>query len=440
MKDNGWISDSSWDTVVVGSGIGGAMAAHALAARGKKVLVIEKGSGGAIDPARLPVWSQKILDLKSGQSFTPFLGEGIGGSSRLYGMVMERLVKEDFQAAGGIWPESVSEWHPFFDEAEKLFEAKPAIEEKNFDFITRQLILNDIPVHPLILAYQQRSNCEYCQSSICQRSCKIDAWTGVLEKDVELGKVDLLKQTEVLELVHKDGRVHHLRCLKRNSEDVSEEISIRADRFILAAGALRTPGLLRRATNLGSLTSFAELKAIGHYLMRHLIDLYSLHWPGWDGLSRHEQTHLARVKAWGTDSILDQNGRRLGILQSFGRLPVFEKVWSELLEQNPSLKWIPGSKWVTQAMVDRLFRIPLSASIVEDTPIESNFIREKKDGTLEMDYSLSKLDQKKVEDLRMKVKSIFSQNISRVFKEAHNNRRLAHAFRDKSKVNKNHPT
>ncbi|MBK7961970.1 MAG: NAD(P)-binding protein [Bdellovibrionales bacterium] len=82
MNENSWFLDKLWDVVVVGSGIGGAVTAQALAAQGQSVLLIEKGRSADLS-LELPLWTSKILDLKNGRAFTPFLGEGVGGSSRL---------------------------------------------------------------------------------------------------------------------------------------------------------------------------------------------------------------------------------------------------------------------------------------------------------------------------------------------------------------------
>ena len=60
-----------------------------------------------------------IVDMsyKKPREFKPFMGEGAGGSSLLYGMAMERGHAEDFNS----WPISYKEMKPFYEDAEKLF-------------------------------------------------------------------------------------------------------------------------------------------------------------------------------------------------------------------------------------------------------------------------------------------------------------------------------
>jgi choline dehydrogenase-like flavoprotein len=440
MGENSWFLDNSWDVVIVGSGIGGAVAAQALANQGSKVLLIERGKAADLSrdfpqgtPQDLPLWTSKILDLENGRTFNPFLGEGVGGSSRLYGMVMERLTPKDFQDQGGRWPGELSDWTPFFDESEKLFHLKSAPVEPNFAPLFELITKRGLGVRPLKLAYHQKKNCEYCQSSVCQKFCRIDAWTGPLEKMAisgkppSLGQLALLTGTEALELVHLNGTVRELRCLRRRQDGQAEQVSIRGQKFVLAAGALRTPILLQKAKNLGTSLGFSELKSIGHYLMRHFVDLYTLSWPEWNRLSLEEKAHLARVKAWGTETILGETGERLGIFQSFGSLPPQEYIWKEFQEQFPRVQWIPGIRQILASLTPRLFRYPTGASLVEDEPQETNFVRLGQANTLEIQYSISPADHKRIIQMRTKLTKILGKNIVRFFPEAHNNCRLAHA-------------
>lgn len=432
MNENSWFLDKLWDVVVVGSGIGGAVTAQALAAQGQSVLLIEKGRSADLS-LELPLWTSKILDLKNGRAFTPFLGEGVGGSSRLFGMVMERPEPEDFQVQGGRWPGGLSEWSPFFDKSEKLFHLRPAPVEPNFSPLLDHMTSRGLEVRPLNLAYHQKKDCEYCQSSICQKFCRVDGWNGPLEKIVasgkviESGQVALLTKTEALELVHLNGTVRELRCLKRRGEGQGEPVSIRGQRFVLAAGALRTPSLLQNAKSLGTTSGFSELKAIGHYLMRHFVDLYTLSLPNWNQLSFDEKKHLARVKSWGTGTILGEARERLGIFQSFGALPRQEYIWKEFQEQFPGVQWIPGLRQVFAKVTPRIFRYPVGASIVEDEPQEANFVRGGRAHALELQYSISPDGQKKISQMRAKLKKTLGKSIVRFIPEAHNNRRLAHA-------------
>ncbi|HYR45677.1 MAG TPA: FAD-binding protein, partial [Thermoanaerobaculia bacterium] len=112
-----------YDVLIIGTGMGGATLGYALARAGKKVLFCERGrtswSSEALRGffaeacvaasedshvhekeilARAGRWSDEIEERSSGKPrrFIPFLGSGTGGSSALYGMVLERFFPQDF--------------------------------------------------------------------------------------------------------------------------------------------------------------------------------------------------------------------------------------------------------------------------------------------------------------------------------------------------------
>jgi choline dehydrogenase-like flavoprotein len=155
---------STWDAVIVGTGIGGATLGYALAKAGRRVLFVERGldlrtrAGDGIydrfveaDPGfrRLSEAERRhkialggrstdrIDDRGSGSraGFTPFIGCGTGGSSALYGTVLERLFPVDFARGatypgdGGsslpdAWPISYQDLQPWYESAERLYRVR----------------------------------------------------------------------------------------------------------------------------------------------------------------------------------------------------------------------------------------------------------------------------------------------------------------------------
>ena len=116
--------DREWDVIVVGTGMGGAVLGHALAKAGQRVLFCEKGRshlhgqtalkgdyaehfGARAEFSRL---DERELLARAGRSweaiedvsgkrsyrFIPFIGLGTGGSTALYGMVLERFFPDEF--------------------------------------------------------------------------------------------------------------------------------------------------------------------------------------------------------------------------------------------------------------------------------------------------------------------------------------------------------
>jgi choline dehydrogenase-like flavoprotein len=107
-----------YDCVIVGTGIAGATTGYELVKAGKKILFIEEGRerdnlsinfSDQIDESQVNDdtflkagrWVSMIKHSKKGKGKTrlsiPFLGRGEGGSSALFGMVMERMHSQDFE-------------------------------------------------------------------------------------------------------------------------------------------------------------------------------------------------------------------------------------------------------------------------------------------------------------------------------------------------------
>ncbi|MCM2282686.1 MAG: hypothetical protein NDI61_12660, partial [Bdellovibrionaceae bacterium] len=139
-QDLSRIESTVWDFVIVGTGMGGGAFGLRMAQAGHSVLFIEKGkapsASGAIKGQFAETYvknegeredimkragrrTEAIFD-RSGRrakKLTPFLGSGVGGSSALYGAVLERFQPVDFEK----WPISARDMAPHYDLAERLF-------------------------------------------------------------------------------------------------------------------------------------------------------------------------------------------------------------------------------------------------------------------------------------------------------------------------------
>ena len=141
-----------WDAVIVGTGIGGATLGLALARAGRRILFVERGlqlrdpASGAIfdrfvedspEYRKLSPVSRELRIARGGRStdriadenapsvseFHPYIGSGAGGSSALYGMVMERLFPIDFEHDAA-WPLHYDELRPWYEAAERLYRVR----------------------------------------------------------------------------------------------------------------------------------------------------------------------------------------------------------------------------------------------------------------------------------------------------------------------------
>src|SRR5690349_11128146 len=95
----------SYDVIIIGSGAGGGTLAHALAASGKRILLLERGD---FLPREEDNWNarQVFVDNKyisddtwfdrDGKPFQPQVHYFVGGATKLYGAALYRLRPGDF--------------------------------------------------------------------------------------------------------------------------------------------------------------------------------------------------------------------------------------------------------------------------------------------------------------------------------------------------------
>ena len=131
------IDDSSFDVIVIGSGAGGGTLAGALSRKGKSVLVLERGGPMSLDDqnvADVDLFRKDRYHPKDerwfgpdGDPFAPQTTYALGGNTKIWGAVLERMREQDFEAVdlqGGVspaWPLDYAELAPFYAEAERLY-------------------------------------------------------------------------------------------------------------------------------------------------------------------------------------------------------------------------------------------------------------------------------------------------------------------------------
>ncbi|WP_299907806.1 GMC family oxidoreductase [uncultured Paracoccus sp.] len=127
------------DVIIIGSGMGGATVAAALAPTGRRVLILERGerlpdTPEACDPVAIfrdghyrP--TEEWLD-GAGKPFNPGNYYYVGGNTKFYGAVLLRYRAEDFRPMvhlGGTtpgWPVGYDEFEPWYSRAEQMFNVR----------------------------------------------------------------------------------------------------------------------------------------------------------------------------------------------------------------------------------------------------------------------------------------------------------------------------
>lgn len=410
------ILDQTWDAVVVGSGVGGATSAHYLARQGKKVLLIEKGSLNS-SRQELPLWNDTVSDIDQKTAFRPFLGEGLGGSSRLFGMVMERLETIDFQKKGGNWPLSLEDWIPYYKQAEDIFQVKEVSVSDSFNPFLKHMRSQGINPQPLQLSFTGRHDCDFCQSRICEKNCKVDAQSGVITPDLQKGHYSVLLNTEAQKIIFDSNQAYGIEVSLNHQFHV-----IKAKKIFLGLGALRTPYLLQKSKSASSPNGLGNSKELlGKFLMRHFVDLYFLDWPGSSEVKNHK---ALGIYDFYQDTKTNAN---LGVFQSFGSLPPIQYVIEELTNQSKWMTKVPGFNQVIKLAVNQIFSKHVMASIIEDQAHVENRLIFSESQQVQFQYKIFKKEQEKISRSREIAHQIFSPFLKRVQLVAENNKRLAHA-------------
>lgn len=300
------IHDENFDVVIVGSGLGGASAAHRLSSQGLKVAVLERGTWPKRDEKD---WRAEEILLRSRYFGPDQLGvrqysakkdtltsfnQNVGGMSVFYGGAAFRLREPDFDR----WALSYRDFSPYYDQAESLLEVHgqahedPTEPSRDFDFPFPPIDLNPPaqrvfdaakglglkPFHiPLAINFKNQSRdnlciqCQTCDGYPCKIEAKSDATTIFKKAMKNLCPPKIFVGVTAERFIISKDRVKSLALL----DDQGRRFSISAKAFILAAGALGSPPILLRS----GLHDFPQYQFIGRYLMRHCNAVVSYVFP-----------------------------------------------------------------------------------------------------------------------------------------------------------------
>jgi choline dehydrogenase-like flavoprotein len=296
-----------YDAIIIGSGFGGAMAAHVLVEAGWSVLMLERGD-----------WVKRSSDNWAPEGVGPLTSHYsteapyrvvevggvtqagafhcVGGPSVFYGGVAFRFRAEDFElnpeisgASGACWPFTYSDIERFYGQAEMILgvagesgidpteppRSGPYPQEsgalapvsQRIDQAARELGCRPFRL-PLAINYRPTparkacTACGTCDGFACAIRAKNDLATVVIEPLLQRG-LELRTNAVVTRLVSHQGRITAVQTVDRDSGEVTV---CRAPTVILAAGALASAHLLL-ASGLNRVNPGGHV--IGRYLLRH---------------------------------------------------------------------------------------------------------------------------------------------------------------------------
>ncbi|NJL79198.1 MAG: GMC family oxidoreductase [Richelia sp. RM2_1_2] len=131
------IDDEYYDVIIIGTGAGGGTLARKLAPTGKKILVLEQGEFLEKESSQLvdvEVFKKENFHApeqwyeEEGDFFYPQTSYSVGGNTKIYSGVLQRMREQDFekvQHQDGISPEwevKYKDFESYYTEAEKLYQ------------------------------------------------------------------------------------------------------------------------------------------------------------------------------------------------------------------------------------------------------------------------------------------------------------------------------
>ena len=293
------------DLIIIGSGIGGATLASALAPSGLKILVVEKGHRLRPSPeARddVAVFIERRFASNEqwmGSDGVPFIAGNhyvVGGNSKFFGAVMYRFRERDFHARrhiGGVtpsWPLTYADLEPWYDRAERLFEVRGTVSEDITEPSHRRPYPHlPVPDEAAVSTVRKRLLAAGLHPASLPLAINIEAWlaggktgwdafpnTGFGKIDAESGpltealkypNVSLQTGAEVLRLeTDNSGKQVQWAVVSRSGQ----ESHLTARAFAVAAGAVQSAALLLRSTGDSHPNGLANRSdQVGRNFMNH---------------------------------------------------------------------------------------------------------------------------------------------------------------------------
>lgn len=349
------------DIIIIGSGMGGACAALALATSNANILILEQGHQLLPNPNNRDARAIfqrgyfRTKELWYNRHGTPF-GPGNyyyhGGNTKFYGAVLMRYRAADFDGVEHLeghapaWPFRYDDLEPWYQKAEQIFQVRgeigtdpteprhsgryphppvpdePAIAELRSRMAKVGLHPSSLPLGIDIEEWLSHGKTPW-DAFPDARSGKMDAETCALLPALQHPNVRLESGAEVIRfLTEADGRNVSEVEYRQNGEVKRA----RAGTFVLAAGAVRSTKILLASSERG-LANRSD--AVGRHFMNHnLTALLAYDWR-----FRNDSVYQ---KTFGLNDFYLDDGRGgppLGHVQLFGR------VSAQVMKGN--LKWAP---------------------------------------------------------------------------------------------------
>lgn len=335
-------TDVEWDVIVVGTGMGGAMAGRRIAEHGLKVLFLEKGpvvelstgdgqpppedEAGRVRHGHWPLRFGTTVDEVKTDIF-PALGCGVGGSTLLYAAALERLERHDVEAirdlphpTGG-WPIGYDLLCDYYEQAEALLHVRgspipgsgpripmdrpPPMRESDAVLMC-DLAAAGLEPYRMHVGIAYKPGCRECLGVVCLRACKSDARNCGVEPAMARGAT-LVTNAQVCRL---DADANKITGVVYSKDDSLHRA--RAKMVVLAAGTLHSAPLLLASRS----DRWPDGLANGSGLVGRNLMLHADHWVAiWPS---RKATSVGPSKSIASRALYRKGDIRLGMIQGTG--------------------------------------------------------------------------------------------------------------------------
>ncbi|MGL4309412.1 MAG: FAD-dependent oxidoreductase [Paracoccaceae bacterium] len=336
------------DVIIIGSGIGGATMAAALAPTGKQVLILERGDHlmpSVHDRSDKAIFGEGHYRPKeewldgAGAPFNPGNYYYVGGNSKFYGAVLIRYRREDFSPLahmGGTtpgWPITYDELEPCYSAAEALYSVRGQLgEDPTEPPHSAPYPHPPVPDEPPIAALRQRLAKVGLHPASLPLGVDLPQWLARAKTpwdafpDTTGGKMDAETSALKAALAHPNVRLRTKALVTRlhagpdgritGAELAGGEV-LTAPIVVLAAGAVQTAALLLASANADHPQGLANRSdQVGRNFMNHNSSaVLALH-PFWRNDAVYQKTLMAN------DYYLTggPKGEPLGNIQLLGKI------------------------------------------------------------------------------------------------------------------------
>jgi choline dehydrogenase-like flavoprotein len=279
------MNSRQYDAIVIGSGAGGAAAAHRLVGAGWRVLMLEKGAalpadGSTLDVRRV-VGNGEFLSREpwidgKGREFAPEEHFNLGGKTKWYGAAVLRFAPHEFDADPAHqcrgWPIGYRDLAPYYEQAEQLLRVREFACEPDLARISARMCGRRSGWHakPLPMALSpdilgDRQEAAHFDGFATVRDLKADAENVLIRPIADAPGFTLLTRAAVEALLPAADDARRIDGVR-----LTDGREFRARHVLLAAGALHSPRLLENYLRSRSLQG-SPTASVGRNLKLHLL-------------------------------------------------------------------------------------------------------------------------------------------------------------------------